>query len=85
MGFDIRFPIGMMFTLFGALLGVYGIFTRGSEMYARHSLGINMNIWWGLAMLIFGTSMLLLARGGEGNRRSAGKSAETKSTNSIPL
>jgi hypothetical protein len=33
-------------------------------MYARHSLGVNVNLWWGIAMLIFGAGMLLLARRG---------------------
>ena len=62
MGLDIRLPIGLMFGIFGVLLMAYGIVTSGSEMYARHSLGLNINLWWGLAMLIFGMVMLLLAR-----------------------
>jgi hypothetical protein len=64
MGFDIRLPIGMMFSVFGILVGGYGAATGGDEMYARHSLGINVNLWWGIAMLIFGAGMLLLARRG---------------------
>jgi len=62
MGFDIRLPIGMMFSVFGVLVGGYGAATRGSEMYTRHSLGINVNLWWGIVMLMFGAGMLLLAR-----------------------
>jgi hypothetical protein len=62
MGFDIRLPIGLMFSVFGLLVGGYGAATQGSEMYATHSLGINVNLWWGIAMLIFGAGMLLLAR-----------------------
>jgi hypothetical protein len=64
MGFDIRLPIGIMFSVFGVLLAAYGAATRGSDIYARHSLGINVNLWWGLAMLVFGVLMLLLARRG---------------------
>ncbi len=64
MGFDIRLPIGLMFTVFGVLVGGYGVATQGSEMYNVHSLGINVNFWWGIAMLIFGVGMLLLARRG---------------------
>ena len=64
MGFDIRLPIGMMFSVFGVLVGGYGAATRGSEMYTRHSLGINVNLWWGIVMLMFGAGMLLLARRG---------------------
>ena len=64
MGFDIRLPIGIMFSTFGLLLAAYGAATRGSDIYARHSLGINVNLWWGMAMLVFGLAMLLLARRG---------------------
>ncbi len=64
MGFDIRVPIGMMFSVFGVLVGGYGAATQGDEMYARHSLGVNINLWWGMAMLLFGAVMLLLARRG---------------------
>ena len=71
MGIDLRLPIGLMFALFGILLSVYGAATRGSEMYARHSLGININLWWGLAMLAFGAAMLLLARRGAARSRQA--------------
>ncbi len=70
MGFDIRLPIGLMFSIFGVLLAGYGLLTSGSEMYARHSLGLNINLWWGLAMLAFGVVMLLLARRGASALRS---------------
>lgn len=56
---DIRTPIGAMFALIGLMLLGYGIFSMGDEMYAR-SLGININLWWGLAMLLFGAAMLAL-------------------------
>lgn len=62
MGFDIRMPIGMLFTLFGILLIGYGAATRESAIYAEHSLGVNMNVWWGGALLAFGLAMLALTR-----------------------
>ena len=62
MGFDIRMPIGMLFTLFGILLIGYGAATRGSATYAEHSLGLNMNLWWGGVLLVFGLVMLALTR-----------------------
>ena len=61
MGIDIRWPIGGMFTLLGVLLAIYGLVTQGNEMYTR-SLGVNVNIWWGLVMAAFGVVMLHLAR-----------------------
>jgi len=61
MGLDIRFPIGMMFTLVGLLMSGYGLVTYSNkEMYAR-SLHINVNLWWGLGLLVFGALMWLAA------------------------
>ena len=54
MGLDIRWPIGLMFSLIGVLLVVYGAATASdAEMY-RHSLGININLIWGIVLLVFG-------------------------------
>jgi hypothetical protein len=62
MGLDIRWPIGLMFTLIGALLGVFGL-AKGSESM---SLGININLIWGAVLLVFGVLMLLgAAKGGK--------------------
>ncbi|HBB92098.1 MAG TPA: hypothetical protein DC042_10360 [Bacteroidales bacterium] len=62
MKLDIKIPIGLLFTIFGLALSIYGLATGGNtEMYAK-SLGYNVNIWTGLVMLVFGIFMLLLAR-----------------------
>ena len=56
---DLRWPIGLMFTLIGALMAVYGAATgSNTEMY-QHSLGKNINLWWGVILLVFGVLMLL--------------------------
>jgi uncharacterized membrane protein len=57
MNLDIRLPIGGLFAVVGLLVLIYGIITNGDAMYAR-SLNINVNIWWGLVMLVFGALML---------------------------
>lgn len=59
MGLDIRIPIGALFTLLGTLLAGYGLF--GGAALARRSLGINIDLWWGMVLLVFGVAMLLLA------------------------
>ena len=59
---DIRLPLGMMFAIVGALLAGFVVVTTSSPMYAKHSLGINVNVWSGLGMLAFGLVMLWLAR-----------------------
>jgi hypothetical protein len=60
MGLDIRVPIGLMFSLLGLLLSGYGL-VSDRAIYAR-SLGMNVNLWWGLVLLVFGIVMLLLSR-----------------------
>ena len=61
MGLDIRWPIGLMFSLLGLLLTGYGLMTGSdTEMYKR-SLDINVNLCWGIVLLVFGGTMLLLA------------------------
>jgi hypothetical protein len=60
MGLDLRWPIGLMFSIIGALLVIYGLMTSGSEMYAR-CLGLNINLIWGLVLLAFGAAMLTMA------------------------
>ena len=59
---DIRFPLGLMFAIVGALLAGFGLMTASSTMYAKHSLGVNVNLWSGLGMLAFGLTVLWLAR-----------------------
>ena len=56
---DLRIPIGGMFTIFGVILIVYGL-VSDPAMYER-SLGINVNLWWGIVLLLFGLVMLWLA------------------------
>jgi protein-S-isoprenylcysteine O-methyltransferase Ste14 len=62
MGLDIRWPIGLMFTLIGAILVVCGIVTNSDvEMY-KCSLGMNINLIWGALLLVFGLLMLVSAK-----------------------
>ncbi len=65
MGLDIRTPIGAMFSLLGAVLVAYGLLTAGDAEIYRHSLGLNLNLWWGLVLLAFGLVMLWLGRSGK--------------------
>jgi hypothetical protein len=60
MGIDIKFPIGLMFSILGVLLTIYGVVTNSDEMLYSRSLGINVNLWSGIGMLIFGLLMLFL-------------------------
>ncbi len=55
MNFDLRLPIGLLFTICGAILILTGLVERVLV------LGINVNLWWGLVLLVFGLLMLYLA------------------------
>jgi hypothetical protein len=65
MRLDIRLPIGLLFAILGGLLAVFGLVTGFSSgaLYER-SLGININLWWGLVMLAFGIVMIVVGRRG---------------------
>jgi hypothetical protein len=55
MGLDIRLPIGIIFTIYGLILLVYGALTDPAIF--QRSLGVNIDLWWGAAMLVFGFFM----------------------------
>jgi hypothetical protein len=61
MGIDIKLPIGLMFSIFGVMLTLYGFFTNGDEALYSRSLGVNINLWCGMGMLVFGIIMLVFA------------------------
>ena len=60
MNLDIRTPIGLLFLSLGGLLVIYGFFSDPG-IYFR-SLNININLWWGLALLVFGGIMTYFGR-----------------------
>jgi len=62
MGLDIRLPIGMMFSLIGAVMVIYGLITASNKELYQRSLDININLWWGLVLLAFGVIMFVCSR-----------------------
>ena len=60
MGLDIRLPIGIIFSIYGVVLLLYGVIADPS-IFQEKSLGVNIDLWWGLAMLVFGLFMGALA------------------------
>lgn len=74
MQLDIRLPIGLMFTVLGLLLFVAGLIQDQSVF--QRSLGLNVNLWWGLVMLVFGVVMFLLGRRGTATARLTEESPE---------
>ena len=61
MGLDIRWPIGLMFTLIGVLLLITGM----TNAAPPRPLPVNIDLVWGTVLLIFGVLMLLGAISGK--------------------
>ena len=56
---DIRLPMGSMFTLLGIILVAAGFMATPEQLHK--SLDINVDLYWGAAVLAFGVIMLALA------------------------
>jgi hypothetical protein len=59
---DIRIPIGLMFSVLGILITIFGIVTKSDTGMYQRSLGINVNLVMGVVMLIFGLFMLYMSQ-----------------------
>jgi ABC-type phosphate transport system permease subunit len=58
---DIRFPIGLMFSIVGLIITIYGLATLGQDAMYIKSLNVNVNLLSGIGTLIFGLLMLLFS------------------------
>ena len=76
MRLDVRVPVGLMFATMGVLMAGYGL-VGDRSIYAR-SLGINVNLWWGLVLLVFGITMLAFSL--RSKRQGVPNSSRTDST-----
>jgi hypothetical protein len=57
--FDLRRIIGGLFVVYGLLLFVLGLFDSQEEI--DKAAGVNINLWAGLGMLVFGLLMIVWA------------------------
>ena len=60
-GLDVRWPLGLLFAMIGALLLGHGL-TQGDV--TPQGQATHINEWWGGVLLIFGLAVLWLARRG---------------------
>ncbi len=56
MHLDLRYPIGLLLTLYGVILAIQGLIA-GAKV-----LGLNVNLYWGGVMIACGLGALYLAR-----------------------
>jgi hypothetical protein len=57
--FDLRRIIGGVFVVIGLLLAILGLFESQQEI--DRAAGVNINLWTGLGMLVFGGLMITWA------------------------
>ena len=57
--FDLRRIIGAVFIGYGVLLTILGLFDSDAEI--EKAAGVNINLWAGLGMLVFGLLMITWA------------------------
>jgi hypothetical protein len=56
MHLDLRYPLGLLLTTYGAMLAIEGAIVRTAV------LGVNVDLYWGLVMMASGGFTLYLAR-----------------------
>ena len=60
MDLDIRTPLGLMFGIMGIILVGYGMVSPDRAHAGGEAM--NLNLWWGIVLLVFGGAMLLLTK-----------------------
>ena len=56
---DLRVPTGLLFSLLGILLLIYAVVRPGERAPLTE---INLNLWCGMVLLVFGGVLLWLSR-----------------------
>jgi len=56
---DLKIPLGGLLTFYGLILIVFGLLSK-KEIYEK-SLGININLIWGVLVLVIGGLLILKA------------------------
>ncbi|MFN8668940.1 MAG: hypothetical protein U0164_17295 [Gemmatimonadaceae bacterium] len=82
---DLRYPIGGLFTVLGVLLAGFGLATKGNTAMYAPSGNLNINLLWGMVMLVFGLLFVALAwsagrKDGSGTSRRAMGDPEGRET-----
>ena len=72
---DLRTPIGWLFTVVGVLLTAFGWLHRTAAFMPT---GIDIDLVWGVVLLVFGLFMLGLAWRARGRRERGSAPAATK-------
>ncbi|WP_051330917.1 hypothetical protein [Aneurinibacillus terranovensis] len=57
--FDLRFLVGILFTIYGVILIVYGAVANPQSKIKQVG---NLDLWWGIVTLVFGLTFWLISR-----------------------
>jgi len=60
MQLDVRLPVGLMLGIMGMLLSAFGL--QSDPSLYRKSLGININLVWGLVLVAVSMCLLVLSK-----------------------
>ena len=60
-GLDVRLLLGGVFAALGLILAGYGVVGGRAEAAGPGVPIVNLNLWWGLTMLLFGLALLAAA------------------------
>ena len=72
MHLDLRYPIGLLLTTYGAILAFEG------TMFRATVLDVNVNLYWGAVMIVCGLGAIVLARRQVTRHKSQGTSHNKK-------
>ncbi|HXG89526.1 MAG TPA: hypothetical protein VNJ02_14450 [Vicinamibacterales bacterium] len=61
MTLDVRIPAALLFLLLGAVLCGYGVL--GDPVQTQRAGGVDINVSWGAALMVFGAALLVWRRG----------------------
>jgi hypothetical protein len=77
MHLDLRYPIGLLLTIYGAILAFEG------AMFRATVLDLNVNLYWGAVMIVCGLSTIVLARSQVTKHKSQGTSHKSTIRNDV--
>jgi len=60
MTLDVRTPAALLFLLLGAVLCGYGVL--GDPVQTQRAGGVDINVTWGVVMMLFGASLVMWRR-----------------------
>lgn len=81
---DVRYPIGYLFLILGALLAIYGYGHPASFNTVNGPFPLNIDVPWGIFMFLFGMGTVSLAKLDEVKNAEQGTAALPQAASEVP-